>query len=146
MLTTELTSRKIYEGMKEAGYECELHVWLETPELASAKIILDGRTWTIDGVPALIDGQRDDVETKEDLLIHFQITKVFEQGDTGQHVVLKRLEELFIQYDLNPTNADGSIPVLVTRKLPLTEGDEINLDTIVNQFNQFQEAVVEVLY
>ena len=81
-----------------------------------------------------------------DLLIHFQITKVFEQGDTGQHVVLKRLEELFIQYDLNPTNADGSIPVLVTRKLPLTEGDEINLDTIVNQFNQFQEAVVEVLY
>ena len=97
-------------------------------------------------MPALIDGQRDDVETKEDLLIHFQITKVFEQGDTGQHVVLKRLEELFIQYDLNPTNADGSIPVLVTRKLPLTEGDEINLDTIVNQFNQFQEAVVEVLY
>ena len=87
--------------MKEAGYECELDIWLETPELASAKVILDGRTWTIDGVPALIDGQRDDVETKEDLLIHFQITKVFEQGDTGQHVVLKRLEELFIQYEVH---------------------------------------------
>ena len=143
MRTNELSSRKIYEGLKKAGYECDLDIWMKTPEWARVQIFQDGKTWTIEGVDAIGEGIASQTKFSNDLYIHIQIEKVFKkEEDASVENIIRRLHRSFIQSDNSaPVNNDGSSVVLFYRQYPVIADDEIGIDTVIKQFNNFTVSI-----
>ncbi|MDB4486033.1 hypothetical protein N9025_01330, partial [Synechococcus sp. AH-707-B22] len=105
MVTFELTSRNIYEGLTKEGYKCDLDIWMKEPEWAKVNVLLDGMTWTIEGIDEV--GSTKSIESEfaksdetefnpqanagKDKYIHFQIDRVFKKGqDAMAQLATKR--------------------------------------------------------
>lgn len=140
MLTTEITSRKISEGLKEAGYRADLELLMEKPELGWVNVMADEKAWMIDGVMTMIEGHPEEAQLRAGLSITYKTTLVFEKNEDGRQV-LDKLSASFIGYEFDPVNEDGSMPVLVYKEVPLIDGDKIEMSQVIQQFEAFKTAV-----
>lgn len=144
MLTTELTSRKIYEAMKEKGHKCDLLVIFERPfEDAVVEIIEDGKIWSVSGV-TYVEGDVDaevQAEMKANLGIQFNSTLVFNNYDE-MNAMVDKLKEQLITHMEEPTNADGSVPTTFYKEVPLIAGDTIEMSQVIQQFEAFKSTVL----
>ena len=163
LVTFELTSRNIYEGLKKEGYKCDLDIWMKEPEWAKVNVLLDGMTWTIEGIDEVGStkstesefAKSDEAEFNpqanagKDKYIHFQIDRVFKKGqDAMAQLATKRLCSSFIYHErTNLISMDGSFTVSFHRQYPLlTDDDEAGIKTIIDQLNNFKIIVQSVFY
>ena len=163
MVTPELTSRNIYEGLKKEGYKCNLDIWMKEPEWAKVNVLLDGMTWTIEGIDEVGTTQfaesnfrkSDEAEFKtqanvgNDKYIHFQIDRVFKKGQNDMaQLAIKRLCSSFIYHErTNLISMEGAFTVSFHRQYPLlTDDDEASIKTIIDQLNNFKIIIQSVFY
>ena len=163
LVTLELTSRNIYEGLKKEGYKCDLDIWMKEPEWAKVNVLLDGMTWTIEGIDEVGTTKSAESEFKksdesefnlqanagESKYIHFQIDRVFKKGqDAIAQLAIKRLCSSFIYHErANVVSMDGSFAISFHRQYPLlTDDDEAGIKTIIDQLNNFKIIVQSVFY
>jgi len=144
MLTTELTSRKIYEAMKAQGHKCDLLVIFEKPfEDAVVEVIEDGKIWSISGVIYVEDNV--DAEVKADmganLCLKFNATLVFNNHDEMSAMVDKLRGQLITHME-EPMNDDGSVPTTFYKQVPLIVGDEVAMSSVIQQFEAFKSTVL----
>lgn len=151
MLTTELTSRKIWEGMKEAGYKCDLNVIFERPfEDAVVEVIADEKVWSATGVVffegnALAHADEEvKAEMRANLSLQFRTTLVFNNYDEMNEMITK-FKEVLITHLEEPTNDDGSVPTTFYKEIPLIDGDEIEMSSVIQQFEAFKTTILGVL-
>ena len=73
--------------------------------------------------------------------------KVFKkEEDASVENIIRRLHRSFIQSDNSaPVNNDGSSVVLFYRQYPVIADDEIGIDTVIKQFNNFTVSIQSAL-
>ena len=163
MVTLELTSRNIYEGLRKEGYKCSLDIWMKEPEWAKVNVHLDGMTWTIEGIDEVGKSNSEEADfrksdegefnsqanAEKDKYIHFQIDRVFKKEQEAMaQLATKRLCSSFIYHERTKLiSTDGSFTISFHRQYPLlTDDDEAGIKTIIDQLNNFKIIVQSVFY
>ena len=136
---------------------------MKEPEWAKVNVLLDGMTWTIEGIDEVGTTKSAESEFKksdesefnlqanagESKYIHFQIDRVFKKGqDAMAQLATKRLCSSFIYHErANVVSMDGSFAISFHRQYPLlTDDDEAGIKTIIDQLNNFKIIVQSVFY
>ena len=142
MLTTDLTSRALEAGLKEAGLSADLELLLERPEMGWVNVLVDGKAWEVEGVPSVIYGHPMETELLENLSISFKVNLMF-SSETEASWTLSRLSGEFLEIDSAiPMNDDGSVPIGVRKEMPLIPGDELEMAQVIEAFAQFRQTVL----